>query len=79
MIPPIEAIVDDLLGGRVTKQQAITYLLVHAEEAGRDFRDDCAIAALKGIVDNDGYTPEMAAREAYEVADAMLMVRAEKG
>lgn len=48
MIPSIETIIEDLLAGSITKQQAITWLHMHAEDAGRDLRDAFAMAALTG-------------------------------
>jgi hypothetical protein len=85
MMPPIAEIVDDLIDGRITKQQAITYLLVHAEEGGKDIEDDFAIAALKGLVpiannvEIDPLKYRWAAEEAYKYAKAMAEVRREKG
>jgi hypothetical protein len=86
MIPPIVEIVDDLLAGRITKQQAVTYLLVHAEDGGRDFRDDVAIAALQGMlasfptdgVDRSKVDKKKWAEVAYEFADAVCEVRAQQ-
>jgi hypothetical protein len=79
MIPTIEQIIEDLLGGSITKQQAIGWLHQHAY---RDLRDDFAAAALQGLLaDPDNFDPakpivqEAMAELAYEYANAMLAAR----
>lgn len=49
MIPTIETIVEQLLAGECTKSQAINWLHMHAEDAGRDLRDEFAGQALAGL------------------------------
>ena len=46
LIPTIETIVEDLAAGTISKQQAIVWLHIHAEDAGMDLRDSFAMAAL---------------------------------
>lgn len=84
MIPTIETIVEDLLAGTISKQQALAWLFQHAEDAGRDLRDDFAAAALAGLLprrwgNDDGVLPsnihELWAKGAYQTADAMLKER----
>jgi hypothetical protein len=81
MIPTIETIVEDLLEGKITKQQAFAWLHQHAESAGRDLRDDFAACALQGIEASQGNggnfisTVEKVAARAYELADEMLKAR----
>jgi hypothetical protein len=81
LIPPIEQIVDDLLAGRIAKQQAIVWLMVHAEDAGKDIEDDFAIAAMKSLITlhHVELSHEEIAVEAYKYAYAAAKVRAEKG
>lgn len=50
MIPTIEDIVEGLLAGTITKQQAIEWLHQHAEGAYVTLRDEFAAAALTGIL-----------------------------
>lgn len=85
MIPTIETIVEDLIAGKITKSQAVTWLHQHAENAHRDLRDYFAGKALQGILANederrDGRgtglsTHEGCAMSAYHYADAMLAER----
>lgn len=81
MIPTIETIVNDLLAGKITKQQAIEWLNQHAESAGRELRDDFAAAALaQAFMYSDRhhieeFAIEDAARVAYALADAMCVAR----
>jgi hypothetical protein len=81
VIPPIEQIVDDLLAGRLAKQQAIVWLMVHAADAGKDIEDDFAIAAFKSLIilHHVEMTPEEIAEEAYKYAKAAVTVRDERG
>ena len=58
MIPSIETIVEDLVAGKITKSQAVTWLSAHAEYAARDLRDDFAAAALQGLVASNLYDRE---------------------
>jgi hypothetical protein len=53
VIPTIETIVEDLAAGKITKQQAIQWLQQHAEDAGRDMRDEFAANALQGLLATD--------------------------
>lgn len=46
MIPSIETIVEDLLAGTITKQQALAWLFEHAEDAAYDLRDHFAAEAM---------------------------------
>lgn len=85
MIPTIEQIIEDLLAGAITKQQAVGWLHQHAEDAGRWLRDDFAAAALTGFLANsfnDGENKPLShagrneiASMAYAQADAMLARR----
>ena len=79
MIPTIETIVEDLIAGKITKSQAVTWLLQHAEDARRDLRDYFAAKALAGIcgdgIPGSHHMPEVTARAAYDYADAMLAKR----
>ena len=72
MIPDIHAIVEMLIAGQCTAQQAIGWINTHMENA--DLRDHFAGKALEALVHNR--TPDDAATEAYEYADAMLQARA---
>jgi hypothetical protein len=82
VIPTIEQIIEDLLSGTITKQQAIGWLHQHAAEAGRWLRDDFAAAALNGLCtaqEQDGAWQyggnELVAETAYKIADEMLKAR----
>ena len=75
MIPSIETIVEDLLDGLVTKQQAINWLHEHAEDAGMDLRDHFAAQALTGSALLSSCSLEWAVQRAYLVADAMILER----
>jgi hypothetical protein len=78
MIPTIEQIVEDLLAGTITKQQAVGWLHQHAEGAANDMRDMFAGAALQGLCGGTPgahLVPPNAATLAYEYADAMLAAR----
>jgi hypothetical protein len=82
MIPAIETIIEELLAGNVTKSQVITWLHMHAEDAGRELRDDFAGQALAGLIGGalaeglDYPNYENAATYAYAYADSMLAHRA---
>lgn len=78
MIPTIETIIEDLLAGTITKQQAVTWLHMHAEDAYRTLRDDFAAAALTGLMSNPvgaHHHHAKLAEFAYMSADAMLKAR----
>lgn len=78
MIPTIEAIVEGLIDGTITKRQAVTWLHQHAEDAGRCLRDDFAAMALQGLLASTGTlqpTFEKYSQCAYAHADAMLKER----
>lgn len=49
MIPTIEEIVEGLIGKSITASQAIGWLHIHAEDAGRTLLDDFAAAAMQGF------------------------------
>lgn len=73
MIPTIEQIVERLLAGEITKQQALGWLNQHAEDAGYCLRDEFAGRAMQAAM--DGSSPQFVAIEAYKFADAMLLAR----
>ena len=86
MIPTIETIIEGLLSGKYTEQQAVGWLYQHvtaaAVDAGRCLRDEFAAAALQGImvwtdtICREGEDRRVAnARIAYEYADAMISQR----
>lgn len=78
MIPTIETIVEDLLSGAITKQQAIGWLYQHAEDAGFSLRDEFAASVIGHLVCSEmrqDFTTENDARYAYDVADAMIAAR----
>lgn len=77
MIPTIETIVEGLLDGTFEKWRAINLLHQHAENAGRDLRDDFAACALQGLLASEDApnTFEVYAKGAYRYADAMLAER----
>jgi len=81
MIPTIETIVDDLVEDSITKQQAIAWLHIHAEDAGSDLRDAFASAALTGMLANSflaeryGVSCGGVTKECYLYADEMLEAR----
>jgi hypothetical protein len=79
MIPTIETIVEDLLAGAITKQQALAWLHQHAEDAFRDLRDEFAMHAMAGAlggVPGQHLAPTALAQDSYQHADAMLKERA---
>ena len=78
MIPTIETIVEDLAAGTISKQQAIVWLHIHAEDAGMDLRDSFAMAALAHSstnCDDAANDVKKSAAWAYELADAMIAAR----
>ena len=77
MIPTIETIIEGLLSGEYTKQQAVGWLHQHAEDAGRCLRDEFAMAALQGIIAlSDGVgTRQETAKYCYGYADSMIEQR----
>lgn len=83
MIPTIETIIEDLLAGTITKQQAIGWLHQHAEGAANELRDCFAAAALPACIEmcgTDHREPGVSladhfASQAYLCADAMLKAR----
>jgi len=78
MIPRIKTIIEDLLAGKLDKAKAIAWLYQHAEDAGRDFRDDLAAVAMQGLLASGPHDcePDGIAHDAYLHADAMLEFRA---
>ena len=77
-VPTIETIIEGLLSGEYTKQQAIGWLYQHvtaaAVDAGRCLRDEFAMAALTGLMThtiNITFFQEDAAY-CYNFADAMI-------
>lgn len=81
MIPSIETIVEDVVMGRITKSQAVTWLLAHAEGAANDLRDHFAASALQGIIRHEdaiGESEETVAKWSYAAADAMIEARKAK-
>lgn len=83
MIPSIETIVEDVVAGRITKSQAVTWLYAHAEGAANELRDHFAASALPTVINlshnRDGSWDAVAASvAAYAVADAMMEARKEK-
>lgn len=79
MIPSIETIVEDVVMGRITKSQAVTWLLAHAEGSANDLRDHFAASAISPmLVQAYGKTPDILATEAFKIADAMLEARKAK-
>lgn len=78
MIPTIETIVEDLLSGAITKQQAIAWLYQHAEDAGFTLRDEFAASVIGHLVCAEmrqDFTTEKDAAYAYDIADAMMAAR----
>ena len=77
MIPTIETIVEGLLSGECTKEQAAGWLHQHAEDAGRYLRDEFAMAALQGIIAlQEGLGNwQQTAKYCYGCADAMIEQR----
>lgn len=84
MILTIEEIVEGLLDGKLAKWQAINWLHVHADNAGRELRDDFAMYALSGLVGHpdlkhskvsNAWNADHCAKAAYEIADAMFVWR----
>ena len=84
MIPSIETIVEDVVIGRITKSQAVTWLYAHAEGAANDLRDHFAAHVIDSCMKNatGGTTSkeitDHAAGMAYLIADAMLEARKAK-
>ena len=93
MIPSIETICEDLAAGKITVQNAISWLYMHAEGATGELRDSFAMAALQGMLNADYATPDLrksgeerfvnqewvslCGEQAYRFADAMLKAREE--
>jgi len=78
VIPTIETIVEDLMEGKITKQQALAWLYQHAEDACASLRDDFAASVIGSLVVSDirqDFTTEQDATYAYSVADAMMDAR----
>lgn len=84
MIPSIETIVEDLLAGSITKQQAIAWLYEHAEGSANELRDLFAGNAMQsqfidvtwnetGGVKSSEF--KAIAQASYMMADAMLEAR----
>lgn len=76
MIPSIEQIIEDLMAGSITKSQAITWLLQHAQDAHQDLRDYFAAKAMQGFCTKSSDVSGIV-KTAYEVADAMMKARGE--
>ena len=88
MIPTIETIVEDLIAGKITKSQAVTWLLQHADDAHGDLRDYFAGKALQGFISamphmgtlrshTGEVNEESIAAQCFAFADAMLAERTE--
>ncbi len=76
MIPSIETIVEDLLEGKITRQQAIGWLYQHAEGAANDLRDHFASLSMHAdLSSGESVTAIEVAEAAYKMADAMLAER----
>lgn len=83
MIPSIEQIIGDLLAGDISQAQAVTYLHQHIEdlctkESDDGLRDMFAGLAMQGLLScqiQPQSGADMYARDAYEVADAMMEAR----
>jgi hypothetical protein len=78
MIPTIEAIVEDLLDGSISKQQALAWLFQHAEGSANELRDHFAGLAMQGICASGPgchMTNDAISAEAYRVADSMMKAR----
>lgn len=80
MIPTIETIVEDLLAGSITKQQALAWLFMHAEGSANELRDYFAAKATDEDIAEHGQhllgkyqNWREVAR--YRHADAMLKAR----
>ena len=76
MIPTIEDILQGLLDGTYLLDKAVRLVEQHVEDAG--LRDHFAGLAMQGLLAcpvQPQSGPEMYARDAYAVADAMLEVR----
>lgn len=77
MTPTIQSIVDMLIDGECTAQQALEWIGQYMENA--DLRDHFAGMAMQAAATNpkgaDGFTFEQRAEWAYEQADAMLKAR----
>lgn len=87
MIPTIENIIEGLMDGSYTKEQAIAWLEVHASGPIGDLRDDFASKAMQSLIGNPTITSGLrepvplnafdeTARGAYLFANAMLKERA---
>lgn len=79
MIPTIEQIIEDLAAGSITKQQAISWMHIHAEGAANELRDHFAANAMTEVLAqkdaHDGREWFNVAWIAYQIADAMLAER----
>ena len=75
MIPTIEAITEDLAAGSINIAQANAWLHQHAEGSVNELRDHIAVTVLPGSLATCN-TFEQAALESYQIADAMMKVRA---
>lgn len=76
MIPTIEDILQGLLDGTYLLDKAVRLVEQHVEDAG--LRDHFAGLAMQGLLAcpvQPQSGPEMYARDAYAVADAMLRAR----
>lgn len=77
MIPTIETIVEDLIAGTITKQQAIAWLYLHAEGMANDLRDHFAAQVIPVLMQtsNNSTSMDNDADLAYKMADAMMVAR----
>ncbi len=82
MIPTIEQIIQDVWSGVISKEQAIAWIEQHIANASdgmqEDLRDHFAGLALQGICASGpsaNFTNDTLAREAYQLADAMMNAR----
>ena len=82
MIPDIETIVEDLIAGKITKSQAVSWLHQHAEDAVYTLRDEFAAKAACGILagwnisaPDCTFNPTAVANRSFLIADAMLEAR----
>lgn len=87
MIPTIETICEDLKAGKITVQQAVKWLHMHAEGAANELRDCFAAAALPAYIAaqmeaaarGKSHADSVVAGDAYLMADAMLEAREPQG
>lgn len=82
MIPDIETILEDLVAGRISTEQATAWLYRHTEGVESDLRDHFAGLAMQGDFsshsESSQASKEYIAMHAYKMADAMLRARSVK-